>query len=201
MQTGQFIHGKPAAEEIALVGTLFLVIIGLWGFPWLWYSGEEDVECAAWLMEQKSIPGWSYIEAPIEKAAERRLVADQVFSGEYRSEGGADRVLAFAAHRYSETPNDIGLFVHTPDRCWTESGWKIERAPPEYVELRVGGIQILFERRVFVSNGRRELVYFGGLLGGARCRTAWTTTIRSESGRPREIQDLIEARLTSAVEH
>lgn len=157
---------KHTPAGTALVPGLCLVIVCLWTFPTLWYSRSEPFELSVWLQEQKAVPGWSVVEVPIERAAERRLAADSIFNAEYRRAGGTERVLAFAAHRYSEKVNDIGLFVHTPDRCWTESGWKIEPASPECIELWVEGVRMFFERRLLVYNGRRELVYFGGLLGG-----------------------------------
>jgi hypothetical protein len=72
----------------------------------------------------------------------------------------------FSAKRYAESGNDFGLFVHTPDRCWTESGWRMEPVQPEFRRLEIHGIPLEFERRIFATESGRELVYFTGLVGG-----------------------------------
>jgi hypothetical protein len=102
---------------------------------------------------------------PIGHSAEKVLVADRIVSGEFRnSEGMLVRV--FSAKRHRENPNEIGLFIHTPDRCWTEGGWKLEMSVPDSLELTLHGTSIPFERRIFEIKGQRELVYFAGLVSG-----------------------------------
>jgi hypothetical protein len=86
-------------------------------------------------------------------------------NGEF-SRASGEVVRVFSAKRYVEKENDIGLFVHTPDRCWTEAGWKIVPVQPDCVEISVQGRKLLFERRLFATASQRELVYFGGLVGG-----------------------------------
>src|SRR6185436_7628289 len=52
-------------------------------------------------------------------------------------------------------------------RCWVESGWKLEPAAPDTVELELHGCKLLFERRIFTwRNGEKTLVYFTGLSAG-----------------------------------
>jgi hypothetical protein len=111
------------------------------------------------------VAGWQFEEIPVSKSAEAILVADRLVNGEFTAPDG-QAVRVFSAKRYAESQNEIGLFVHTPDRCWTESGWRMEATQPEVRELVVHGIRILFERRVFCNGPERELVYFAGLVGG-----------------------------------
>lgn len=157
----------PASMGRAVLwGTAVLswTVVVLWWFPTVWYTHRPAGEQAIWLTETSSVPTWNYKEIPVADSAERLLVADRLVSGLFERE--RDRVLVFLAKRYSENQNDIGLFVHTPDRCWTEAGWRIEPTAPDSVELEVHGMRLLFERRVFVMGGQRELVYFGGLVAG-----------------------------------
>ncbi len=152
----------------ALFGTLALTLFvgGLWVFPSLWYTRSAAGGKPVWLSERTNIVGWTYQEIPVSESAERLLVADRTVNGEFARNGGRDVVRVFSAKRYSAKSHDIGLFVHTPDRCWTQGGWKFEPVTPDFVELTVHGVRMVFERRVFVAGDRPELVYFGGLVGG-----------------------------------
>ncbi|MGV3771730.1 MAG: exosortase-associated EpsI family protein, partial [Verrucomicrobiales bacterium] len=67
---------------------------------------------------------------------------------------------------YQEKQNEVGLFVHTPDRCWTQAGWKMEPVETNLIELEIHGTRIPIERRLFIGGTKRELVYFFGLVGG-----------------------------------
>jgi hypothetical protein len=152
----------------ALIGTacLLALLAGLWLFPRVWYTRSETNRNPVWLSERTNVAGWSFAEVPVSEAAERLLVADRMVSGEFTSPTNRISVRVFSAKRYSEKPNEIGLFVHTPDRCWTQGGWKFEPVSPDSVELTVHGRKMVFERRLFVHGAQRELVYFGGLVGG-----------------------------------
>lgn len=158
---------KPGSRG-ALIGALCLslVLAALWAFPHFWYTRSDTRERPVWLTERTNVIGWSFKESPVADSAERLLVADRTFNGEFTAGDGHMVVRAFSAKRYSAKPNDIGLFVHTPDRCWTQGGWKLRPVSPDFVELDVHGVKMGFERRVFLSEGRPELVYFGGLVGG-----------------------------------
>jgi hypothetical protein len=144
---------------------LALALVVLWAFPWFWYAKPDFSKGIFWLAEKAQVPGWEHKPIPLYETAERALAADVLTSAEYTQKGGAV-VRVFAANRYTERQNDIGLFVHTPDRCWTEAGWKLEPVAPDFVELTVHGHQLAFERRLFLGSDRRELVYFGGLVAG-----------------------------------
>jgi hypothetical protein len=135
----------------------------LWVFPKIWYT-HEGGQPPVWFAERSQLEGWDYTEAPVSESAERLLVADRTVNGEFQQGGRTVRV--FSAKRYQERSNEIGLFVHTPDRCWVEGGWKIEPGVPDVIELTIHGVSLTVERRVFVFNGQRELVYFCGLVGG-----------------------------------
>jgi hypothetical protein len=118
-----------------------------------------------WLTAQTNVVGWTFQDIPVSKSAEAVLVADRLINGEFKASTGAV-VRVFSAKRYSESQNEVGLFVHTPDRCWTESGWQMEPTQLEFRELSVHGVPIAFERRIFDNGPQRELVYFAGLVGG-----------------------------------
>jgi hypothetical protein len=153
------------AKPPIIVTTLFgVAVIALWLFPSVWYSGEGEA-ARVWFAERTEIEGWSFEEVPINEAAERTLVADRTLNGEFRSKDG-EVVRVFSAKRYTENPNEIGLFVHTPDRCWVQGGWRLQSVVPDAIQVILHGTQVLMERRVFEISGNKELVYFCGLLGG-----------------------------------
>lgn len=135
----------------------------LWGFPKIWYTQQGDGQ-SVWFTERTEIAGWNYESIPIASSAEKILVADRTVNGEFQSQGKTVRV--FSAKRYQERSNEIGLFVHTPDRCWVEGGWKIEPTTPDMMEVVAHGVPLRMERRLFDFNGQQELVYFCGLIGG-----------------------------------
>ena len=146
---------------------LTLLIAVVWLFPRLWYSQPDPSQAVQWLSEQTNAPGWKYGSVAVDKSAERLLVADRLVVGEFTRDGDATHIVrVFGARRTKEDPNEIGLFVHTPDRCWVQSGWNLAETTPDFVEVRLHGRKIGFERRLFEAQGRRELVYFTGLVGG-----------------------------------
>lgn len=156
------VGSKPQWFWVILVS---LVLIGLWGFPPVWYTRSATSGGQFWFSPRQEVEGYQYVDQPIGEAQERQLVADETFNGMF-SDDNQQTVLAFMAKRYSESMNEIGLFVHTPDRCWTEGGWKIQSVQPDYLVMELQGETLGFERRLFVSGNRHELVYFMGLVGG-----------------------------------
>ena len=141
------------------------LVVGLWAFPSLWFTRSQPNEARLWFREQTSVSGWDYHEAPVAETAERILVADRIVNGAFTNAQGS-MVRVFSAKRYSEKPDEIGLFMHTPDRCWTDAGGQIEVVSPDHLELTVHGVRMGFERRLFRFQGQPELVYFGALVGG-----------------------------------
>jgi len=146
---------------------LFAAVLGVcWGFPQVWYSHSDSGQSRRWFREKTAVTGWIYTNSPIAKSAEAVLVADELVNGEFANDTG-EVVRVFSAKRIKEKQNEIGLFVHTPDRCWTESGWKLEPSAPDSVELSIHSARMIIERRIFVHPmGGRELVYFGGMVNG-----------------------------------
>jgi hypothetical protein len=142
---------------------LGIAVLALWVFPEIWFRGAGKP--VKWLVEKQDLPNYSFHEVPVSESAERILVADKTINGEFTSADQRE-VRVFFAKRFVEKENEIGLFVHTPDRCWTEAGWKIEPVMPQLARVRVRGVEIPFERRIFDAGERRELVYFAGLIGG-----------------------------------
>lgn len=149
-----------------MTGGLVLLVVALWLFPTVWYTRADPNARRLWFRERSEVPGWAFKTVPVSERAENILVADAVVSGEFRRNADGVVVNVFSAKRYSEKPDEIGLFMHTPDRCWTDAGLRLEPVSPDYIELTVQGIRMLFERRIFVGGNSRELVYFGGLVGG-----------------------------------
>jgi hypothetical protein len=150
-------------KALVVPAVLSALIAALWIFPEVWYT-RQGAGQKVWFAERDQIAGWEYSAQPVSESAERILVADRTFNGEFRKAGQAIR--AFSAKRYEEKANEIGLFVHTPDRCWVESGWTIQPVRPEVIDLTIHGVRLAMERRVFDYKGQRELVYFCGLVGG-----------------------------------
>lgn len=148
------------------VTVLSAVVLGLWSFPSFWYNRTGDARAKLWLHERDRIAGWNFTEIPVEERAEKLLVADALFSGVFTNQTDGRVVQVFSAKRYSDKPDEIGLFMHTPDRCWTDAGWDLSPVSPSVVQVKVNGVEMLFERRLFVGGGKRELVYFGGMVGG-----------------------------------
>lgn len=142
-----------------------LIVLILWWFPKYWYSAAGDRGDYVWFGEQQNIAGWQYEEVPISESAERVIDADKMFNGTFINESG-QVVRVYSAKRYVEKSNEIGLFNHTPDRCWIAAGWKIVPENPQFIERNVHGVPMLLERRIFRAGTRRELVYFGALVGG-----------------------------------
>ena len=149
------------------VGLVFFgfVCALLWAFPSVWYAGEQSTGEYQWFGLREKVAGWDYTNRPVGDAAEAILVADHMTNGEYRSPIGQS-VRVFSAKRYVEKENAVGLFSHTPDRCWTNTGMFIEPEEPFHRVLNVHGIEMSLERRVFTMGSSRELVYFGAIVGG-----------------------------------
>lgn len=154
----------PTARATALVMLASLVIAGLWIFPSLWYRSAIPSQGYAWFAESPTVAGWTYTNIPVGQAAESILVADRVVNGTFTAPGREVKV--YSAKRYLKKENEIGLFSHTPDRCWTAVGWSIDPTDPDHLELPVHGVRLLLERRIFKAGLQRELVYFGALVGG-----------------------------------
>lgn len=154
--------GKPKRWIAPLL--LAASVVALWSFPKFWYA-KRSSDRVYWYAERENIPGWTYTPIPVAKAAEAVLVGDRMVNGDFTA---PDRTVlrVFSAKRYHEKANEIGLFMHTPDRCWIQAGWKLEPAEPEVVEVDLHGVRIPLERRIFVGGGQRELVYFAGLVSG-----------------------------------
>lgn len=140
------------------------VVLVLWWFPKFWYT-RGATDSFLWLGERAAVPGWAFTNVPIGKTAEAFLVADRVVNGELlRADGRKVRV--YSAKRYLKKENEIGLFSHTPDRCWTAAGMKMEPVDVDHVERTIHGVNLLLERRIFSFGPQRELVYFGAVVGG-----------------------------------
>lgn len=156
----------PTKTALVSVAIFSAIISTLWAFPSFWYADRELASGGyAWFAEESQVAGWEFTHVAVGKTAEAILVADRIANGEFtRADGRSIQV--YSAKRYLEKENEIGLFSHTPDRCWTATGWKIEPANPDFVECTVHGVRILFERRIFAISGQRQLVYFGALVGG-----------------------------------
>lgn len=156
----------PRPERVYLTAAVLCVaILSVCLFPRFWYSKTDPLEGYFWLAEQVRIPDWQYQELPLSLAAEAVLAADKTVNGQFEQDGRTV-VRVFSARRYSEQESQFDMFSHTPDRCWTSVGWKVEPAAPEFVELSLQEVALKLERRIFATRTHRELVYFGALVGG-----------------------------------
>ena len=150
-----------------LLAPIFLALglVVVWLFPEVWYVDNTTRPDFRWFGENTNAPGYTYSVLGLDKTAEAILVADRLQAGEFRTADGT-RISVYSAKRYSRKENEIGLFSHTPDRCWTIAGWEIETTNPDCVEFDLHNVPILFERRIYRHGTHRELVYFGALIGG-----------------------------------
>ena len=157
----------PAKRNIVLATTFLLsmAVLLAWAFPHFWYSRTDPQRGYFWLAEQDQISSWQFRQQPVSQAAEAALAADRIVNGEFAAEG-RPVVRVFSAKRYFEEASEFDMFSHTPDRCWTSVGWKLEAATPEFIQLELQGITLKLERRIFSDGTHRELVYFGALVGG-----------------------------------
>ena len=153
-------------RHYSITALLAVALVVLWAFPSVWYTRSDSQLKPVWLSERTNIVGWTSRKIPVAESAERVLVADRTVSAEFSNQDRPCTVCVFSAKRYSTKSHDIGLFTHTPDRCWTQGGWRLEPIAPDSVSLTLHGVPIVFERRLFVGGEKRELVYFGGLVGG-----------------------------------
>jgi len=113
---------KSIVTSSIVLSSALLVV---WLFPRFWYSRTDPRQGYFWLVEQNRLPGWQYQETPVSEAAEAVLAADKIVNGEFRGAGGTV-VRVFSAKRYAERESEFDMFSHTPDRCWTSVGWKLE---------------------------------------------------------------------------
>jgi hypothetical protein len=151
-------------RQLAVPLVLAALVALLWGFPALWYTKTGDGRMQ-WLSERVDVPGWKYRAIPVDESAEKVLVADRMVSAEFTNSLGTS-VQVFSAKRYDEKANEIGLFIHTPDRCWVEAGWRPEDVDRTFTEIELHGTRVPVERRIFDFKDHRELVYFFGLQDG-----------------------------------
>ncbi|HEX7862162.1 MAG TPA: exosortase-associated EpsI family protein [Verrucomicrobiae bacterium] len=158
-------HAGKRARWWIVPACLTAAVGALWVFPKFWFTAQAAAHTKTSLTENRDIKGWIFEEIPISQAAERALVADHIINGEFRSAAG-EAIRVFSAKRHTDNPNEIGLFVHTPDRCWVEGGWKLEPSAPGFIETKLHGAQLALERRIFQHGSNKELVYFGGLIDG-----------------------------------
>lgn len=157
--------GRELSRRTCLThaGAGLLLLAGMI-FPRFWYNRRPGVIVAEpGLMPP--VESWRFDPEPILKAAEKQLMADEVVNGICRNADGVS-VRWLAVRNARSVPDATGLFVHTPDRCWTESGWRLEVLRPDHVKGTIDGKKWIWERRLFSRSGHRELVYFGGLVDG-----------------------------------
>lgn len=157
--------GSHPVRSLILPVVVAAVVAFLWAFPGLWNQDRPIGSDFIWFGENLRVDKWTYREIPITQSAEAVLAADRIANGDFEKSDGS-RVSVYSAKRYGKKDNEIGLFSHTPDRCWTIAGWQLEPVDQDYETLAIHGLPILFERRIFNFNGRRELVYFTALVGG-----------------------------------
>ncbi len=151
---------------------LSCLLLAVWAFPIVWF--EKPRFEGIWFTGETAIPGWNYEPIPVSETAEKILTSDNAESGEFASDEKR-RVTVFLANRAGSAENDLQLFAHPPDVCWRAAGFEMLTVTPSVTTFQVHGLEIPFERRIFEKGGRRELVYYAGLLSGRPLpfRLAW----------------------------
>lgn len=169
---------KQHLRPLWFPAVLTCLVGAAWAFPIFWYDAPEFR--GTWFEVNEETAGWRFREIPVNQAAEKLLTADETTNGDYVDESGRI-VRVFLSSRRNAAENDLQLFAHSPDLCWTEAGFKRIGSEPSVVQIKVHGMSINFERRIFEKGGHRELVYFGGMLGGVPLpfRLAWDQEGRS----------------------
>lgn len=157
--------GSHPLRSLVLPVVVAALVAFLWAFPSLWNQNRPIGSDFVWFGENPSVDQWTYHEIPVAQSAEAVLAADRIANGSFEKSDGS-RVSVYSAKRYGKKDNEIGLFSHTPDRCWTIAGWQLEPVAQDCENLTIHGLPIMFERRIFNFNEHRELVYFTALVGG-----------------------------------
>lgn len=157
----------PVSKSAVVTAVVFsLAVVTLWSFPAFWYNNNQSTgQGYVWFSARTNLPGWEFTIVPVSESAESILVADHIVNGSFTNAASTE-IRVYSAERYLKKGNEIGLFSHTPDRCWTAVGWELERVKPDVVGCDVHGATMMFERRIFTSGAQRELVYFGAMVGG-----------------------------------
>jgi hypothetical protein len=99
-------------------------------------------------------------------AVEKTLQYNDVFYREYRSSGGV--VTVYVAYWGPGAMPTQLVASHTPDRCWTSSGWTCEAMKHGVPLPNAAPVTMPGEWRIFSTNGGQRLnVQFWHLVGGA----------------------------------
>lgn len=117
---------------------------------------------AGWEVEDRDI-------GPTESLRQRAigiLNFDEYIYRHYSREGGREFFEVYIAYWAPGKASTMEVSSHTPDRCWTENGWRVlERR--HAVQGNVGDIELLpSEWRTFEIEGHRQYVHFWHLVGG-----------------------------------
>lgn len=146
-----------------VIASLILVI---WVFPKVWYTRMESSQVSQWWVPVTQINGWNSQRS--DRCPGGAIVGRGPTdgSGVHAIRASREPVRVLSARRNREDPREIGLFVHTPDRCWVQAGWTLVPTHPDLVQVDLQGCSIGFERRLFRIGDRFELVYFTGLVAG-----------------------------------
>lgn len=165
MTTGDAQMGACVPDSHArwrrVIGVMSVTLLVLWTFPFWWYTAEDRTGARVRVTDDPE--GWQFEAEPVSKSVEAILVAESMINGTYSNPRG-ESVRVFRATRRDNRSRDIGLFVHTPDRCWSSAGWRLVSAEPDHVRWTKSGVTMQFERRIFRQHDDLVLVYFGGLV-------------------------------------
>lgn len=139
-------------------------------------EGDRSAEVAPVGLAQRvpaELPGWGGRDEPlgpnevVKTAVERILNFDDVVNRVY--EKGAVRVGIYVAYWAPGRMPIQKVASHTPDRCWTENGWKCEQMR---YDVRVQAREFILDAaqwRQFEppgSTGQKEYVLYWHLVGG-----------------------------------
>jgi hypothetical protein len=176
---------KSPARGLLLLLALFGGAIGA---AWGWFHIDPPEPRRLRLEVKRELPGWTFHPEPLSASAQEILATTNLFNGTFLGANGL-RLTVFAAEWRADHSRSMSVVQHTPDICWVGAGWTpSDLGQPDQVQLDISGTRLPFECRVFQSPaGRRELVLWCTLLGGA---------VLEESGRWKIEQDMGASRFS-----
>lgn len=153
-----------------LISLTLLLALAVGG-PWAWFHvGAPDRRDGVWLKTQDSLTNFTYLPDPLNREIMGLLATTNAVNGAFIDRQTADRFTVFRADWLPTEGVGKTVVNHTPDVCWVGAGWRpIEAGQPEQIPMRLQGLELPFECRVFEAP-----------TGGVREVTVWCTLVNGE---------------------
>lgn len=115
------------------------------------------------------VQGWNVVDIPIAESEEMKKAVKEVLSFDSaifrRYNRGADEISVYLAYWLPGSINPQQVDGHTPDICWVNNGWKMEKPqPPSPVEIKKHVLPLVNYRR-FQAGGHDLSVLFWHING------------------------------------